>query len=72
MEDCRKSPSRVAQLVGTLACAPKGCRFDPWSGCIQEATDHCFSLTLILSLSLHSPPSLKSTNISLGEDLKKK
>ena len=30
-----------------------GCEFDPWLGCLWEATDQCFSLTsMFLSLSL--------------------
>ena len=35
-----------------------GCGFGPWLGCVQEATDRCFSLTLMflpLSFSLPSP-----------------
>ena len=54
---------------------PKGFSFNPQSGCIREATDQCFSLTLIsLSLSLSLSPllslplSLISINISLDED----
>ena len=38
--------------------------FNPWSSCVQEATNRCFSLTSL-------PLSLKSMNISLSEDLKK-
>ena len=55
-----------------------GCALDPWSGHIQEATYWCFSLIsvfLFLSLSIFSlslPLSLKSINISLGEDYGKK
>ena len=44
-----------------------------WSGCMQEATNQCFSLTsvfLFLSLSL-LPLSLKSTSMSSGENSKK-
>ena len=49
-----------------------GCKFDPWLGCIQEATHWCFSLTLkFLSLSLPLPVPLKSINISSGEDYNK-
>ena len=34
-----------------------GCRFDPWSGCVREATDQCFSFTsMFLFLSLSFPP----------------
>ena len=52
-------PGWVAQLVGASSCTPAccwfnssqgaylGCRFDPWSGHIWEATDQCFSLTLV-------------------------
>ena len=57
----------VTQLGGALSHTPKCFGFDSWSGRVQEATDRCFSLTsMILSLSL--PFSLKSINISLGED----
>ena len=46
-----------------------GCKVDPWSRCIQEATDGCLSLTsMCLSVCL----SLSSVNISLGEDWKSK
>ena len=41
-----------------------GCGFDPWSGCIWEATHSSVSL----SLSVLPPFSLESVNISLGED----
>ena len=79
----------MAQVVGTSSCNWKdcrfdswsgtclGCRFDPLSGCVQEATNQCFSLTLIplglplclssvsLSLSLSLPPLyLKSIGVS--------
>ena len=30
----RECPGRVAQVVGVLSCAPKGCRFDSRSGYI--------------------------------------
>ena len=53
------SPHQVAQLVGVLSHMPKGCGFnflsgyigcwlDPQLGCGREATDGCFSLTLVL------------------------
>ena len=45
-------PVWVAQLVGGSSCPRKGCRFDPWSGLVWEATDCCFSLTWCFSLSL--------------------
>ena len=63
------SPDQVAQLVGALPRAPRGCRFDPQSGYIQKANNWCFSLrsmflslclSLSLSLSLSIPPSIKS------------
>ena len=63
-------PNWVAQLVhlvGVSSYTPKGCRFNSWLRCIQEAADQCFSLTLMF-LSL----SLESINISSGEDFKKK
>ena len=52
----------VAQWVGASSPTPKGCRFNPWSGRIQEAASPCFSLTLMF-LSL----SLKTVNVQ-GED----
>ena len=74
-----KCPGSVARWVGALFCVPKGCRFEPWSGHGLEATDQCLMfLSLSLSLSLSLPPSpdsclsLKSVNISLGEERKKK
>ena len=55
----------VTQLVAVSSCNQRvvdsipgqgtyqGCEFDPWSGCIWEASNLCFSLTpMILSLSL--------------------
>ena len=49
------SPGWVSRLVGALSCAPKSCRFHPWSGHIQEVTNQCFSLTsMFLPLSLTS------------------
>ena len=77
-------PGQVAPLVGALSHALKGCGFDSWLGpvprlqvrslvgSVGEATHQCVSLTSVfLSLSLHLPISLKSINISLGEDYKK-
>lgn len=52
------------QLVGASSCAPKSCRFEPWSGRVWEATNQRFSLTSSPSLSL------KSIIISLGEEQK--
>ena len=46
--------------VGVLSCAPKVCRFDPWSGRVGKATDGCYSLL--------RPLSLKSRSLSSGED----
>ena len=43
-----------------------GCGFNPQLGAVQEETSRCFSLFLPPPPSL----SLKSVNISLGEDLK--
>lgn len=57
----------VAQLDGALSLYQKGCVFQPWSGCIWEAADSCFSLTLLF---LSLPLSLESMTISLGEDEK--
>ena len=52
-----------------VPCAPKGYRFNTRAGCMQEETNQCFSLTsLFFSLSLLF--SLKTINISLGEDFK--
>ena len=74
-------PGQAARLVGVLSMHQMavgsipcqgtylGCRCDPQSGYVQEATDQHFSLSHPLTL----PLSLKSINISLGvsEDLKK-
>ena len=58
----RFGPGHMAQLVGVLFCATKGgrfdsgqgtclgCRFDPWVGCVWEATRRCFSLTMMFLL----------------------
>ena len=42
-------------------------RFNPQSGCLPEAANTCFCLTLMF-LALSLPLSIKSINISLGED----
>ena len=44
-----------------------GCRFDPQSGHVQEATNQCFSLTSIF-FSRSLPLYLKSINILSSED----
>ena len=77
----------VAQLVGSSSRNQKAvasilgqgtyphCRFNPWSRCIWEATNQCFSLTsMFLSLPFSLCLSLKAMKkkSSLGEDLKKK
>ena len=61
----------MAQLVGASSHNPKvvgsissegaylGCRFNPWSRCLQEATNQCCSLALMF-LSLPSSLSLKA------------
>ena len=67
----RHSPGQMAQLLGASSHTPKGWGFDPWLGRLLEATDGCFSFTLTF-LSLPTPLSQKSINISLVEDLKKK
>ena len=59
----------VAQLVGASSRTPRGYWFDPWLECVWEATHQCFSL---ISMFPSTPSSLKSINISSGEDLKKK
>ena len=41
-------------MLGAPSCTPKGCRFDPQLEHVREATDRCFSLTLMFSLSLKS------------------
>ena len=48
-------PGWEAQSLGAPSCAPKVYGFNPRSGCIEEATNGCFSFTsMFLSL---SPPS---------------
>ena len=60
-----------------------GCGFDPWSGCVREATSRCFShIIVFLFFSLLLPFSLESIiiitiiiiikGIYSGEDLKRK
>ena len=60
------SPGGVAALVGASSCTLKGCGFHPWSGRLLEATSRCYSLSPSLPPPL--PLSLKSINISSGED----
>ena len=56
---------QVAQLLGALCHTPKGCRFDSLAGHVWEATNGCFSLTLMFpSLSL-------SLSFSLSNQFKK-
>ena len=57
-------PGGCGSVVGLSSPAQKGVRFEPWSGHIREATNQCFSLTLMF-LSLLS--SLSNINKSLGE-----
>ena len=46
-------PWPMACLAGASSGAPKGCGFHPWSQHVREATNWCFSLTLMfLFLSL--------------------
>ena len=75
VSDLRKDTALngVAQLVGHSSTKQKvaifipsqgtclGCRFDPWSGYLREATDQCFSPSLSPSL----PLSLKINNYFL-------
>ena len=57
----------LGSIPGQGTCL--GFRFVPWSRPVQEATDWCFSLTWIfLCLSPSFLLSLKSVNMSLGED----
>ena len=50
----------VSGLVPCQGICP-GCGFGPQSGCVQEATDQCFSVTLMF-LSLAHPVSNNSNN----------
>ena len=80
-------PGQAGQLVGVLSHKPTSCGYNPQSGHIPRlwvqspirahAGGNCLMfLSHILFLSLSSPPSfplsLKSIQISLGEDLKNK
>ena len=58
----------MGSIPGQGTCL--GCRFGSQSGCIEAATDQCFSLTSIF-LSLSSL-SLKSVSMSLGEEKENK
>nr|KAF6300571.1 hypothetical protein mMyoMyo1_009045 [Myotis myotis] len=84
--DCRQDsyviifimlPGQVAQLVGALSQAPKGCGLDSQSGHIPRVADWIpgwgtYRRQLIdVDVSLSLPRSLKSINISLGKDFKK-
>ena len=67
IKKCKSSPGWVAKWVGASSYEPKDGWCDPhcWPGCIQEATDWCFSLTLMflppsIPLSLPTPLSLSS------------
>ena len=74
------SPGSGARLVGALSCAPKVCGVDFWSGHIPRVpvrfpvgthmggTWPMFLSHIHVSLSLSLPLSLKSINISFGED----
>ena len=64
----RKIPGEVAELVGTSSCTTKGYRFDPQSGMYRR---QLINVSLSLCLSPPLPPSLKSINVSSGEDEKK-
>ena len=69
-----RGPGWVAQLVGACPIHWKvassipsqgtylGCRFNPWSGCIEEATDRCFLSPQCFFLSLILPLSLSQIN----------
>ena len=80
-EKVKKQPW-LAGSVGASSCTSKCCRFNSWSGhipwllvqsqlgCIQEATDWCFSLTSMF-LSLYFFLSLKINKYILRQGLKK-
>ena len=38
----KNSPGGVAQLVSVVPIC-QGCRFDPWSGHIQQSTNECIN-----------------------------
>ena len=40
----------TGSIPGQGTC--RGCRFGPHSGCVQEATDQCFSLSLTTGISM--------------------
>ena len=61
--------AQVAQLVGVLCCKLKGPRFDSESGHIWEATNPCFSLTLIF---LSFPSKIKTHTLKKKKKKKKK
>ena len=77
---CTLALAGVAQLVAgspinwKVACPIPcqstclGCSFGPWLGCVQEATDWYFFLTLIVSFPLPPFPSLQSIGTSSGEN----
>ena len=78
----RRALDGVAQVVGALSCKSKVSRFDSQSGhlprlqvqsltgCVQEATDWSFSHRCPSFSRPSLPLSLKSVNMSLGEDKK--
>ena len=83
-EKVKKQPW-LAGSVGASSCTSKCCRFNSWSGhipwllvqsqlgCIQEATDWCFSLTsMFLSLFLFPPSNINKQILRWGLKTKNK
>ena len=62
-------PGLVAQLLGALSHTPKGCEFDPQLGSVGgQPIDVSLSHLCFSGFSLPSSLSLKSINVSSGED----
>ena len=70
------SPGEAGQLVGACAGTPRGAGFDSRSGHVPRLRVPSLVWEQLINVSLTPmflslPLSLKSMNISLGEDLKK-